>query len=505
MHKFSSKFSLRSRPSGSSRSVRSSGSTSAASARAWPVVGVVMAAVLSGCTLMPAYQRPTEPVVAQLYPNQPAAGATATPAATIEWRTFFSDSRLQRLIEIALANNRDLRVALLNIEAARAQFQITRSAEFPTIGVTAAGTRQPLGAGGSLTTYQVGFALSSYEVDLFGRIRSLSAQALATYLATEEARRTTQISLVSSVAIGYLNLLSDDELIRLTRDTIKTREDSLRLTQLRFDAGVVSELDLRQAQSLVEGGRATLAQQQRQRGIDLDALTLLLGQPIPDELPGGLPLASQAIAELPPGLPSDLLANRPDIRAAEQQLIAANANIGAARAAFFPSITLTAGAGTVSSELSGLFKGGSFGWAFAPQITLPIFTGGRNQANLELSFVNRDIAVANYERSIQSAFRDVADALAGRDTLREQTRALQAQSTAEEARFRLSDLRYRNGVASFLDLLDAQRSLFAAQQSAIQSQTQQLENLVTLYRVLGGGWTPADANVVAPMTTVTRR
>jgi len=452
--------------------------------------GVALALSLAGCTTMiPTYERPAAPVAAA-YPGAAAAQAPAGAAASdIEWQSYFGDARLKRLIEVALSNNRDLRVAVLNIEQARAQYQVRRADELPTVGIGAAGSRQP-GAGGSIVSaYSAGLSVTAYELDFFGRVRSLSQAALAQYLGTEEARKNVQIALISSVANIYLNLLADDELIEVTRRTLATREDSLRLTKLKFDAGAASELDYRQAESLLEGARVTLAQLTRQRAFDENALVLLLGQPLPADLPQGRGIASQTlIKELPAGLPSEVLARRPDVRQAEQQLIAANANIGAARAAFFPRITLTGSAGSASSELSGLFKSGSAAWTFMPQLLLPIFDSGRNQANLDAANISRDIALAQYEKAIQTAFREVADALAGRATLGEQLRAQEAQANAETVRFKLADLRYRNGAASYLDVLDAQRSLFAAQQALVQAQAQQVQNQVTLYKVLGGGW-----------------
>jgi NodT family efflux transporter outer membrane factor (OMF) lipoprotein len=318
-------------------------------------------------------------------------------------------------------------------------------------------------------------------------VRNLSEAALAQFLATEQASKTVQISLVASVANVYLAMLADEELLALIRRTLSTREESLKLTQLKYDNGVVSRLDLQLAQSLVETARVALAQQERQRALDANLLTLLVGQPIPDTLPAGATLTSTSLPELPAGLPSDLLTVRPDIRSAEQELIAANANIGAARAAFFPRISLTGSAGSASTELSGLFKGGSFGWSFAPQAVLPIFDYGRNSANLASARAGRDVAVAQYERTIQTAFREVADALAGQATFGEQLRAQRAVAAAEAERFNLSDLRYRSGAASYLDLLDAQRSLFIAQQASVEANLQRLQNQVTLYRVLGGG------------------
>lgn len=454
------------------------------------LTGVALTLALAGCaTLIPNYERPAAPVAAA-YPGAAAAQAPAGAAASdVEWQSYFGDARLKRLIDVALGNNRDLRVAVLDIEQARALYQVRRADELPTVGIGATGTRQPNGSGSIASVYTAGLAVTAYELDFFGRVRSLSQAALAQYLGTEEARRSAQIALVSSVANTYLNLLADDELLAVTRRTLLTREESLKLTKLKFDAGAASELDYRQAESLLAGARATLAQLARQRALDENALVLLLGQPLPDDLPQGQNLASQELVnELPVGLPSAVLARRPDVRQAEQQLIAANANIGAARAAFFPRITLTGSAGSASNELAGLFKSGSAAWSFMPQLLQPLFDSGRNRAALDAATVGRDIAVAQYEKAIQTAFREVADALAGRATLGEQLRAQEAQANAEAVRFKLADLRYRSGAASYLDVLDAQRSLFAAQQALVQAQAQQVQNQVTLYKALGGGF-----------------
>ena len=472
------------------------------------------ALLASACSMIPAYERPAAPV-ALTYPGHaastdradPAIALAAQSASTMAWQTFFTDTRLQGLIKQALINNRDLRVALLNIEQSRAQYQIRRADQFPTINGVIGGSRTPSASGGVTSLYSAGLQASAYELDFFGRVSSLKEAALNQYLATEEGRKTAQITLIASVANAYLSLLADDELLEITRQTLATREESVRLSKLRFDNGVTSELDFRQAESLVEAARVSLAQQQRQRALDENLLTLLVGSPLAAQLPVAASAASpasvtaplaqmQPLVDVPAGLPSDLLASRPDIRQAERQLLAANANIGAARAAFFPRIALTAGAGSASSQLSGLFKSGSWGWTFAPSLTLPIFDAGRNQANLEVSKVTRDIAVAQYEKAIQTAFREVADALAARSTLAEQLRASQAQANAESIRLRLSDLRYQNGVSSYLDLLDAQRSLFAARQAVVQTRLAQLQSQVGLYRALGGGWTePAGGEV----------
>ncbi|MBV9889964.1 MAG: efflux transporter outer membrane subunit, partial [Rhizobacter sp.] len=435
-------------------------------------VVAVFALALAGCSFIPTYRRPAAPV-APTYPAETAPDSVTggAAAADVDFHAFFADARLKRLVELSLVNNRDLRVAVLNIEQARATYDIRRADLWPTVGAGVTAQRQPGVTATQFTTYGVGVAVSNWEVDLFGRVRALSQSALAQYFATAEARKAVHTSLVASVADAYLNVLADEELLRVTQDTLKTREESLRLTKLRFDNGVSSELDFRQAESLLEGARATLAQSQRQRTLDLNALVLLVGQPLPEDLPPALPLDQQQIAvELPAGLPSDLLVRRPDIRASEQQLAAANANIGAARAAFFPSISLTGSYGTASTQLSGLFKGGSWAFIGTAQALVPIFDAGRNRAGLELARANFDVAVAQYERSIQTAFREVSDALAGRATLGEQLRAQAAQTNALEAAYRLSDLRYRSGVASFLDTLDAARTLFAAQILLVQTQ-----------------------------------
>lgn len=467
------------------------------------VLTAVAAALLGGCSMIPSYERPPAPVPAQ-YAGASAAN-TASAGAPQDWQAYFTDARLQQLIAIALDNNRDLRVATLAIEQARAQYQIQRSAQWPSIGLGATAARA-VGANGQLgNTYSVGAIAASWELDFWGRIGSLKEQALAQYLASEEGRNAAQTSLVAAVASSWLTLQADEELLDLSRRTLATREDSLKLAQMRRDVGMTSDLDYRQVESLTEAARATLAQQQRQRALDENALTLLLGQALPEELRASLAGSrlerTPSMAALPAGLPSDLLAQRPDIRQAEQQLIAANASIGAARAAFFPTIALTAQAGTASNELSGLFKSGS--WAFTPSVSalLPIFNAGRNQAALDATQAGRGMAVAQYEKAIQSAFREVSDALAGERTLGEQLRAQQAQARAEAERLRLSTLRYDNGVASYLDLLDAQRSLFALEQAVVQVRLAQLQNQVQLYKALGGGWNARTPAPAAPTAT----
>lgn len=444
------------------------------------------AVLISGCSMIPKYERPAAPVA----PAWPAPSATQGKAASeLPWQEFFADAKLRRLIELALANNRDLRVAVLNIEQARAQYDVRRADQFPTLGIAASAARAPNASGKLTNIYTAGLGLSTWEIDLFGRVASLSQAALAQYLATEEGRKAAQISLVSSVANTWLSVIADDELLKLTGDTLVTRNESLRLVQLRFDNGVSSELDLRQSQTLVEAARATMAQLTRQRALDLDALALLLGQPVPPDFTIDVTTASVTLPDVPAGVPSDVLTRRPDVRQAEEQLIAANANIGAARAAFFPHISLTSAFGSASPELSGLFKGGSWAFTASSQLLQPIFDAGRNRAGLASAKAAREIAVAQYEKAIQSAFREVSDALAGRATFGEQLAAQQRLVDATAVTYRLSDLRYRNGVSSSLDLLDAQRSLFAAQQTLVQTRLQALQNQVLLYRALGGGWT----------------
>lgn len=461
---------------------------------------ICAAVLLSGCSMIPTYERPPAPVAA----DWPAVAATkgvaavqpenAMAAADLEWQSFFSDAALKKIITQALQNNRDLRIAVLNIEQARAQFQIRRADQFPTINAALTGARQPNpapanGAGRITSVYSAGLAVTAYEFDFFGRVASLKEAALAQYLATEEGRKTVQISLIASVANTYLALLADDELLSITQQTLDTRQASYKLAKLRFDNGVTSELDLRAAESLLEAANTALAQQTRQRALSENTLTLLVGQSLGASLIGKeASFAATALQDVPAGLPSDLLTRRPDIRQAEQQLIAANANIGAARAAFFPRISLTASAGTASSRLAGLFQAGTWGWTLAPQLLLPIFDAGRNSAGLASSKAAEGVAVATYEKAIQTAFKEVSDALAGRATYAEQLRASQAQAAAEVVRLRLAELRYQNGVASQLDQLDAQRSLFAARQAVVQIRLAQLQSQVTLYKVLGGGW-----------------
>ena len=451
-----------------------------------------VAASLVACgSLTPDYERPAAPVPAQ-FPLDADASQTGTAASDLPWQTFFADAHLQQLIRIALDNNRDLRVALLNVEQAKTQVDSRNADRWPSVYAGAGLTRGTASDGSVGSTYTAGLSVPAtlaYEVDLFGRLHSLSDVAFAQYLASTEAGKTAQISLVGAVASAYFALQADSALLDLAQQTLATREDSTKLFQLRFDQGASSQLDLSQAQSLLQAARANVAQSTRQRMLDVNALNLLLGQTAPAELTAAGTQAPVQMAALPVGLPSEVLLRRPDVRQAEQQLLAAHANIGAARAAFFPKILLSTSVGSVSSELDGLFKSGSFAWSIAPQLLLPIFDAGRNQANLASAKAAREVAVAQYEKAIQSAFREVADALAGRATLGDQLLAQQAQTASEADRSRLTDLRYKNGASSYLEVLDAQRSLFASQQAELQLNALVQQNQASLYRVLGGGWT----------------
>jgi outer membrane protein, multidrug efflux system len=480
------------------------------------VIVWLAAAALSACTLMPHYQRPQSPVPDR-WPADAGDAAAATSASVsadqIGWRDFFTDPRLQRLVEIALENNRNLRIAVLNVSASEAQFRTQRGNLFPAISATGSGLAErlpangalPLGgvggsggsstevpSGGAATTfhyYTAGIGFTNYELDLFGRERSLTKQAFEQYLAQSEARRSTQISLVAEVATDYFAVLADDALVKLTHETLQNEIESYELTMAMYQRDTTTLLSLRQAQSAVEAARASLAQYERQLAQDTHALTLVLGQELPLDLPPAKDMNTEGLlAQVPEGLPSSLLTHRPDIGSAEHALQAANANIGAARAAFFPSIQLTASGGTASNRLQDLFGSGTGTWSFAPTITLPIFTGGKNRANLALAQIEKNVAVAQYELAIQTAFREVSDALSARGTYIDQRRAQEAQAAADADAYRLAQMRFRSGVDNYLATLDAQRSLYAAQQGLVTVRQAELANQVTLYKALGGGW-----------------
>ncbi|OHB55877.1 MAG: multidrug transporter [Planctomycetes bacterium GWF2_42_9] len=460
------------------------------------LAGIV--AVSGGCNLTPKYTRPESPVPPE-WPSgdayqKDAIKAGEPNAAAIQWQNFFTDEKLRKVIDLTLINNRDLRVAVLNIERTRAIYQIQRAELFPTVNASGTASRERVpgilsGTGKPLTTdlYNVNLGISVWELDIFGRIRSLKEQALELYFATEQARRNTQISLVSETANAYLLVAADRERLKLAQDTLAAQQKSYDLIKRRYEIGSSSEIDLRQAQTRVDSARVDIATYTSQVAQDKNLLDLLAGTSVPQEL---LPDSLAAVApmkDFTAALPSEVLQLRPDVLEAEHQLKAANANIGAARAAFFPRITMTTSIGTTSDELSGLFKSGSDTWSFIPQITLPIFDAGRNRANLKASKADRDIFVAQYEKAIQMAFREVADALAQRGTVGYQLAAQESLVDASSASYKLSEARYLSGIDNHLLVLDSQRSLYSAQQVLIDLRQVKLVNLLTLYKVLGGG------------------
>ncbi|HEJ1057356.1 TPA: efflux transporter outer membrane subunit [Pseudomonas putida] len=450
---------------------------------------LLLALALTGCVnLAPDYQRPAAPV-AQQWPSDSSAGTTS---ADISWKSLFTDARLRDTVALALTNNRDLRVAALNVEYQRAQYRIQRAELFPAVSATADGTRQRSVTNGSSAVssqYSVGLGVSSYELDLFGRLGNLKDAALEQYLSLEQTRRSTQLSLVAEVATAWMTLAADQQLLKLANDTYASQQKTYTLVQQSHGLGGESGVSLAQARSTVESARADAANYASQVEQDRNALELLVGQRLSDALlPGDQPFDTTLLVSVPQGLPSSLLQRRPDVLAAEHTLKAANADIGAARAAFFPSITLTASGGSASSELSGLFKGGSGAWSFAPSINLPIFNAGSNRASLDAAKVNSEIEVATYEKTIQTAFSEVADALSVRGHINERLDAQRSLTDATDTAYQLSLALYKQGSESFLDVLDAQRSLYSAQQSLINLKLTEQTNRVTLYKTLGGEW-----------------
>ncbi|WP_370599659.1 efflux transporter outer membrane subunit [Pseudomonas nitroreducens] len=449
--------------------------------------------LIAGCSMAPTYERPDAPVAANW------SGPAAQPgraASNLDWQTFIVDSELRDLVNIALNNNRSLRQTLLDIEQARAQYRIQRSERVPGLSASANGNRQRLpgdlssnGSSGVSSSYQVGLSLPEYELDLFGRVKSLTDAALEQYLATEDAARSAQIALIAEVSQAYLSYDGAQRRLLLTEQTLASREDSLALIAQRRSAGAATALDYQEALGLVEQSRAELESNARQKQQSLNALVLLLGTP---DAASRIPLVPldkpMLVQDIAPGTPSELIERRPDIRAAEHQLKARNADIGAARAAFFPRISLTGSFGTSSAEMSGLFDGGSRSWNFVPTLSLPIFDAGRNSANLDLAKVRKDSAVAAYEGTIQTAFREVADALAATDTLRREEIARRALANTTEETLKLAKARYEGGVDSHLRYLDAQRSNFINEAAYIETSTQRQIALVDLFRALGGGW-----------------
>ncbi|ASG24687.1 multidrug transporter [Nitrospirillum viridazoti CBAmc] len=483
------------------------------------IAAITALLLTTACSLAPDYSRPQSPVpnawpTGQAYEPADAPGKPSPLQGPDSWKAVFRGPRLQALIAKSLDNNRDLRVALLNIEVARATYRVQDAATLPQLNVSGSTTRArtPIsalgaqgasaGASGSSTkgvTYnssQVQVGVTSYELDLFGRVHSLSQQALEQYLATTEATAGTRLALIAEVANAYLTLVSDRQLLTLTQDTLKAQQATYDRNKRMFDRGSSSALDLAQSQTAVDTARANLEQYTRLVAQDRNALELLVGAPLSEAEIEGASLDDQdVLSDLPAGLPADLMLRRPDIRQAEHTLKAANANIGAARAAFFPQITLTGSYGTASAGLTDLFAPGSSAWSFGPSISLPIFDNGKNQANLDIAKANRDIDVASYEKAVQTAFREVSDALAARGTLDRQLAAQTSLVKSSQLTYDLSTKRYDRGIDSFLTVLDAQRSLYNAQQTRIAVQLSLLENRVSLFKVLGGSETvPAETS-----------
>jgi multidrug efflux system outer membrane protein len=459
------------------------------------LIGIALG--LSGCTLAPKYTRPSSPVPAD-WPagapyNETKSIASASTASDLKWQQFFTDEKLQKIITMALKNNRDLRLAALNVERARALYGIQRAELFPAVNAAGSMNRQRVPADLSTTgkamtveQYGVNLGISSWEIDFFGRIRSLKDRTLEEYLATEQAGRSARILLVSTVANAYLAFAADRENLKLADSTLETQQAAYHLIRRRYDVGLASELDLSRAQSQLDMVRGDVARYTQRVAQDENALNLLVGSSTPGELMPTELGSGTPLREISPGTPSEVLLLRPDILAAEHRLKAANANIGAARAAFFPRIALTTAIGTASAELSGLFKPGSDTWSFAPQIVLPIFDT-RMWSAYDATKVEREIAVTQYEKAIQTAFREVADALAVRGTVDQQLSAQQSLVNAVAETYRLSNARYMKGTDSYLGVLDAQRSLNASRQGLIVLRLVRLTNLVALYKAVGGG------------------
>lgn len=461
------------------------------------VLAATLTAALAGCaSLAPRHEMPALPV-SDTYPTDamPAAQPAGQPVAVIAWRDYFDEPQLRGLIERALQHNRDLRLATLQVEQARAAYRIQRADQFPSVGINAQGVRSRVpgdlnGSGRPAVgeSYDVSLGIASWELDFWGRVRSLKTAALETYFATDAARQAATVNLIATVADGYVGLRELDERLRLAEQTIATRQESFRIFSRRVEVGATSRLELTQVESLLTQAQALGAQLRRERAAQAHALALLVGAPVDlSTLPPLDPAAARMLPALQAGLPSDLLLDRPDIVAAEHQLRASNASIGAARAAFFPRVALTGSVGSASAEFDGLFDSGSRAWTFAPTISLPIFSGGRNRANLDLAWIRRDMAVAEYERTIQLAFRDVADALSAQHWLAEQVRILQLTLDTQRERARLAELRYDNGAAAFLEVLDAQRELLSAEQQVVQARSALLSSRIGLYAALGGG------------------
>ncbi len=460
------------------------------------IIIAVTIACLAGCTMAPTYKRPDAPVPAS-WPAGVAYKETGGGVSTVpdmDWREFYIDGKLRQVIELALANNRDLRMAALNIERSRAVYRVQRIVLVPLPNAEGSLNeyRTPADIGenyeaANVRLYNANVGITAWEMDFFGRIRSLTRSALEQYFATEHARRSVQVALISEVANAYMTYAADGENLRLAQSTLKSQESTYEMIKRRNELGSSSDLDLNQARTRVEAARVDVARYTAYTAADENALNLLVGTVVPPELLSGSLDSIAAPKEISPGLSSEVLLRRPDILQAESLLKAANANIGAARAAFFPSITLTTSLGTTSNELAGLFKAGSATWSFVPQVNVPIFNSLYLWANLQAAKATREMYVAQYEKAIQTAFREVSDALARRGTIDDQLTAQTSLVDASANTYRLADARYVNGISSYLEVLDAQRSLYSAQQGLITTRLEKLSNLINLYKVLGGG------------------
>ncbi|WP_175752437.1 efflux transporter outer membrane subunit [Burkholderia anthina] len=461
-------------------------------------LALVCVVALAACSLDPVYQRPAAPI-AGAWPNGPAYGTASAPsaasgaatpvAAEVGWRDFYRDPHLQKLIALALDNNRDLRVAALQAAEYEAQYHITRAALAPSIDATGA-LSNARSDGTTTRSSSVSVGTTSWEIDFFGRLQSLKRQALENFLSTDASRVSTQLSLVATVATDYLQLRADEAMLKITTDTAAADQRTYDLTVAMQKIGSASLQDVREAQTSLASAKASVASYTRAVAQDRNTLAAQIGCALPDDLDSGPTLfdGDAMFADIGAGVPADLLARRPDIEAAEHALKAANANVGAARAAFFPKIELTATAGTASTGLTQLFKAGTGAWTFAPSITMPIFDYGSNKASLDVARIEKDIDVADYEKAIQTAFKEVANALAGRETYVTQVDADREYVQSAQDYYDIAQARYRTGTDSFLTLLTAQRTLYTAQQQFVTDQLSKLSNLVTLYKVLGGGW-----------------
>jgi multidrug efflux system outer membrane protein len=449
--------------------------------------------VLSACQLAPE-QQAIELPVPDAYAS--AAQGSGTAAAELHWQQFFSNPKLQQLIELSLKNNKDLQIAALNVQRVRALYQIEDSALYPSLDLNASGTRQRLPADLTGTgkaqinqQYSATVGMTSYELDFWGKVRNQSEQALQQLYSTEQAQLSSQISLVSELANAWLTYAADQQLLELATHTLHSQQKTLELTEQSYKLGAASAVTLQQVKSTVATAKVDIARYQRLLARDQNALDLLTGTQVSTDLLPDQPLSKLLqLPELPAGLPSDLLQQRPDIKAAEHDLLAANANIGIAKAAFFPSISLTANAGSASAELDNLFKGGSGSWSFIPSVNLPIFTMGRTQANLEVAEAQQQVALLTYQQKIQQAFREVSDGLADRAGYAAQLQAQQDLANSNQQSFLLSEARFKQGADSYLQVLDAQRSWYSAQQQLISGQQALLASQISLYKVLGGGW-----------------